>query len=227
MDGAALLAAAIRSACQAGAPRRTIQAVAAAVTGVLVRPADARHDRGMRKPAGTRSNADDVDASDPVGIAAEALRAAKKAKRERKKERRRVAKSAVRERASNQQTCAADMNASTVDARVVVSARAHGPPAQEVLPPSASSSNLPLPSAAEIPNADGDASSLRSMSHVGSATPNIGVDLESAVSAQSMSRASTPPRSNKSLASEARLTCSPEAKSKMQKTQGPGVGKKR
>ena len=37
MDGAALLAAAIRAAVQAKAPRRTVQAVAAAVTGVLLR----------------------------------------------------------------------------------------------------------------------------------------------------------------------------------------------
>ena len=36
-DGAALLAAAVRAAVLAKAPRRTVQAVAAAVAGVLVR----------------------------------------------------------------------------------------------------------------------------------------------------------------------------------------------
>ena len=42
VDGASLLAAAIRAACQAGALRRTVQAVASAVTAILVRPAAAR-----------------------------------------------------------------------------------------------------------------------------------------------------------------------------------------
>ena len=39
VDGPALLAAAVRAAVLAKAPRRTVQSVAAAVAGVLVRPA--------------------------------------------------------------------------------------------------------------------------------------------------------------------------------------------
>ena len=42
LDPAALVAAAVRGACLAKAPRRTVQAVAAAVVSVLVRPAEAR-----------------------------------------------------------------------------------------------------------------------------------------------------------------------------------------
>jgi len=52
MDGAALLAAAIRAIVQAQVPRRTVQAVAAAVTGVLSRqPTEAvPHIDGRRRP---------------------------------------------------------------------------------------------------------------------------------------------------------------------------------
>ena len=93
MDGAALLAAAVRAACQAKAPRRTVQAVAAAVTGVLVRPIVAAVPRsGAVVPAGAQSAHEEP--SDPA-ILLESLRAARRAQRARKKERRRAAKQAA------------------------------------------------------------------------------------------------------------------------------------
>jgi hypothetical protein len=93
-DGPALLAAAVRAACQANAPRRTVQAVAAAVTGVLVRPhtvaAEPHTDTGVR--AGARSNA---EADGDPAMLLSSLRAVRKAQRQRKKERRLAAKQAA------------------------------------------------------------------------------------------------------------------------------------
>jgi hypothetical protein len=77
VEGAALLAAAIRAAIQAKAPRRTVQAIAAAVTGVLVRPSAAA--------------ALDVDAPGLAGTTVEEIRAKRSAQRQRKKLRRRSA----------------------------------------------------------------------------------------------------------------------------------------
>jgi hypothetical protein len=96
-DGPALLAAAVRAACLAKAPRRTIQAIAAAVAGVLVRPAtnEATPRQTSSAQAGPkRSAADVVDGSSPEELLV-ALRAARSAQRRRKKERRCAAKRAA------------------------------------------------------------------------------------------------------------------------------------
>jgi hypothetical protein len=77
VEGAALLSAAIRAAIHAKAPRRTVQAIAAAVTGVLVRPSAAA--------------ARDIDAPGLAGTSVEELRAKRCAQRQRKKLRRRSA----------------------------------------------------------------------------------------------------------------------------------------
>jgi hypothetical protein len=77
LEGAALLAAAIRAAIQAKAPRRTVQAVAAAVTGVLWRP--------------TAANTPQVDARAQAGTPVAEVRANRMAQRQRKKDRRRDA----------------------------------------------------------------------------------------------------------------------------------------
>lgn len=92
VDSAALLAAAVKAACLAGAPRRTVQAVASAVTGVLVRPAGAVLHTDLRMPAGTQCRAEGDD--DPAQLLS-ALRSVRKAQRQRKKERRRAAKQAA------------------------------------------------------------------------------------------------------------------------------------
>lgn len=93
VDSAALLAAAIRAACQAGAPRRTVQAVASAVTGVLIRPAGAVPRSASGMPAGTQCN-DGVGDDDAAQLLS-SLRLARSAQRKRKKERRKAAKLAA------------------------------------------------------------------------------------------------------------------------------------
>jgi hypothetical protein len=119
-DGAALLASAIRAAVLAKAPRRTVQAVAAAVTGVIWRPtAESTLHLDVSGQAGTR----DVEA--PVGSSTE-VRAARVAQRQRKKERRRSAKAmqceAVRAKADGE--ALADSNGAA--GLVMVPGGAHG-----------------------------------------------------------------------------------------------------
>ena len=95
-DGPALLAAAIRSAIQAGAPRRTVQAVAAAVAGVLVRPpaAAAEPHTDAAAPAGPAGPAEGE--ADPAQLVSR-LRAVRRSQRMKKKERVRAAKQAAAE----------------------------------------------------------------------------------------------------------------------------------
>jgi hypothetical protein len=102
VEGAGLLAAAIRAAIQAKAPRRTVQAVAAAVTGVLVRPSAAA--------------ARDIDASGPAGTTVEETRAKRSAQRQRKKLRRRSA--------ADKAACAAPASGAEVLQRSAVRAEA-------------------------------------------------------------------------------------------------------
>ena len=94
-DGPALLAAAVRAACLAKAPRRTVQAVASAVAGVLARPPPAEATPAPVRPvqANFGRHAADGATSDasPEELLA-ALRAARTAQRKRKKERRRAKK---------------------------------------------------------------------------------------------------------------------------------------
>ena len=89
VDGASLLAAAIRAACHAGALRRTVQAVASAVTAILVRPVAAVPRRESRSPAGAPGDAAGEADDAPAWLAS--LRAVRQAQRARKKERRRAA----------------------------------------------------------------------------------------------------------------------------------------
>ena len=93
VDGASLLAAAIRVACQVAAPRRTVQAVASAVTAILVRPAAAVPRRESGSPAGAPGEAAGEADDAPALLAS--LRAVRQAQRARKKERRRAAKVAA------------------------------------------------------------------------------------------------------------------------------------
>ena len=94
-DRAALLAAAVRAACLAKAPRRTVQAVAAAVAGVLVRPTAAAVPRtGPSERPSAQSDNDEDGAGDPA-VALAALRASRRAQRTRKKARRKAAKQAA------------------------------------------------------------------------------------------------------------------------------------
>jgi hypothetical protein len=94
VDLAALLGAAVRAAVLARAPRRTVQAVAAAVTGVLVRPAAAASPRRWQEPPEDDKGSKQGDACD--GASAEellqALRQARAARRRKKKQSRRLRK---------------------------------------------------------------------------------------------------------------------------------------
>eukprot|EP00746_Dinoflagellata_sp_MGD_P160657 gnl/MRDRNA2_/MRDRNA2_87511_c0_seq1.p1 gnl/MRDRNA2_/MRDRNA2_87511_c0~~gnl/MRDRNA2_/MRDRNA2_87511_c0_seq1.p1 ORF type:complete len:280 (-),score=73.30 gnl/MRDRNA2_/MRDRNA2_87511_c0_seq1:381-1220(-) len=97
-DSAALLAAAVRAAVLAKAPRRTVQAVAAAVTGVLVHSSTESaapvrkigEKRSGQKHSTATGEAGDLQASPEVLL--EALRTARREQRRRKKERRRAAR---------------------------------------------------------------------------------------------------------------------------------------
>ena len=105
MDSAALLGAAIRAAILAKAPRRTVQAVASAVTGVLVHsPAPGAASRAVPKAQATEGAVGAATAMPPNGSSAEelvaALREARRAQRRRKKANRRARKRSARETAS-------------------------------------------------------------------------------------------------------------------------------
>ncbi|CAE8671775.1 unnamed protein product [Polarella glacialis] len=95
-DGPALLAAAVRAACLAKAPRRTTQAVAAAVAGVILRPPTAAAVPGPTSaaPAGPQRAAEGAGDASPEALLA-ALRSARAGQRKRKKERRKAAKFAA------------------------------------------------------------------------------------------------------------------------------------
>lgn len=97
-DGTALLAAAVRAACMANASSRTVQAVAAAVAGVLVhQPASATAGRVDRLQPSAQQATDRVgDGDDATSAFIEALRSERRAQRKRKKQRRRAAKAAAK-----------------------------------------------------------------------------------------------------------------------------------
>lgn len=90
-DGAALLAAAVRAAVLARAPRRTVQAVASAVAGVVMRPAamGAKPATETGVPQGTvGATLPPATGASPEELVA-ALREARRARRRRKRENRR------------------------------------------------------------------------------------------------------------------------------------------
>jgi hypothetical protein len=98
-DGPAFVAAAIRAACLAKAPRRTVQAVAAAVTSVFANIGTASastrtHDRQPPAATSAKAGASDDDASPEALL--EALRAARRKQRKRKKYLRRAAQAAAK-----------------------------------------------------------------------------------------------------------------------------------
>ena len=93
-DGPALLAAAVRAACLARAPRRTVQAVASAVAGVLARPvtAGAAAAPSTKAPPSTqRTAAPGSEGASPEELLT-TLRAERTVRRRRKKALRRAAK---------------------------------------------------------------------------------------------------------------------------------------
>jgi len=95
VNGASLLAVAIRSACLAKAPRRTVQAVASAVTGVLVRQEAVGAVPGLsaRVPAKSHRTAVHKEEETSPEDLLQTLRAVRSARRKRKKDKRKAAKS--------------------------------------------------------------------------------------------------------------------------------------
>ena len=100
VDGPAFLAAAVTAAIRAKAPRRTVQAVAAAVANVFGRPVTARATPRTHaaESAGAQGRAcgegDESRARDAQGLL-DSLRAARSAQRRAKKARRRAARAAA------------------------------------------------------------------------------------------------------------------------------------
>ena len=97
-SAADLLASAVRAAILAKAPRRTVQAVAAAVAGVLGRPAtSAAPAHRAQAAASAQSEAEaGLGGASPEALL-EALRSARREQRRRKKERRRARRAASSE----------------------------------------------------------------------------------------------------------------------------------
>lgn len=92
-EGPALVAAAIRAAILARAPRRTVAAVAAAMVGALHRPAAQPPPPSAREPAETQFDTTAGLAGASPEVLVDALREARAAKRRKKKERRRANRS--------------------------------------------------------------------------------------------------------------------------------------
>ena len=93
LDPAAIVAAAVRASIQSKAARRTVAAVAAAVTGVLVYHVDCAAVRNPVPAAVGRATAGPVEVPDPSEeVLVQALRDSRVAKRRRKKARRRAAR---------------------------------------------------------------------------------------------------------------------------------------
>ena len=92
-DGPAMLAAAVRAACMAHAPRRTVQAVAAAVASVYAHMPARTTQKADRKeqPATQSATVPGGHADENMPALVEALRTARSAQRKRKKERRKAA----------------------------------------------------------------------------------------------------------------------------------------
>ena len=97
-DGASLMAAAVRAAVLAKAPRRTVHAVASAVAGVFARPATAATpEQAPAARAGSQRTAAAAESGDKsADELLHALRAARSAQRRRKKARRHAGKETAR-----------------------------------------------------------------------------------------------------------------------------------
>jgi hypothetical protein len=94
-DGAALVAAAVDAAHRAGAPRRTVAAVAAAVAGTVLSAAAAPRQPATKPQVHTQEPPSaTLEADNPEKLLA-SLRAVRRAQRLRKKQRRRDAKQAA------------------------------------------------------------------------------------------------------------------------------------
>ena len=177
VDGSSLLAAAIRAAILAKAPRRTVQAIAAAVTSVLVhqiadacpKTKDADH---VRSSNASNAKLSGVSAEEHV----EALRAARSARRRRKRANKR-ARSLDAEAAASAAVAEGPVTSSGFEAPTINTVRdvataseSYGPAS---ITPGSASSRAP-PAAAQTAHADGaseNSTTAREQASVGSTSP--------------------------------------------------------
>ena len=94
-DGAALVAAAVQAAIHGGAPRRTVAAVAAAVAGTVMSAAAAPRRPATMPQVHTQDAQSEAHEADSPELLLASLRAARRAQRLCKKQRRREAKQAA------------------------------------------------------------------------------------------------------------------------------------
>ena len=176
-DGSSLIAAAIRAAILAKAPRRTVQAIAAAVTSVLVhqiadacpKTKDADH---VRSSNASNAKLSGVSAEEHV----EALRAARSARRRRKRANKR-ARSLDAEAAASAAVAEGPVTSSGFEAPTINTVRdvataseSYGPAS---ITPGSASSRAP-PAAAQTAHADGaseNSTTAREQASVGSTSP--------------------------------------------------------
>ena len=96
-DGASLVAAAVQAAIRERAPRRTVAAVAAAVSGTVLSAAARPFAPATMHKERAQDAQGKAEESDDPGPLLERLRAVRRAQRQRKKEKRRAAKQAASE----------------------------------------------------------------------------------------------------------------------------------
>ena len=96
-DGASLVAAAVQAAIRERAPRRTVAAVAAAVSGTVLSAAARPFAPATMHKERAQDAQGKAEESDDPGPLLEKLRAVRRAQRQRKKEKRRAAKQAASE----------------------------------------------------------------------------------------------------------------------------------
>ena len=143
-ERAALLSAAVRAACLAKAPRRSIQAVASAVAGVLLRPCTASThvtDPDVR-PSTQRANSAPVD-----GCSAEELLAALREKRSAQRARKKACRKAAKIARAGNATVPAEPSMPQVGRNQISSTRAPAEHGVSQADASSSRSSAPVESA--------------------------------------------------------------------------------
>ena len=145
-ERAALLSAAVRAACLAKAPRRTIQAVASAVAGVLLRPCTAsKHEMDPDvRPSTQRANSAPVD-----GCSAEELLAALREKRSAQRARKKACRKAAKIARAGNATVPAEPSMPQVGRNQISSTRAPAEHGASQADASSSRSSAPIESAVQ------------------------------------------------------------------------------
>lgn len=178
-DGPAMLAAAVRAACLANAPRRTIQAVAVGVARVYAHEPSRATQKvtGKAQPATQSATVPGEYVVENMPALVEALRTARSAQRKRKKERRKAAQAERKAQSATEAEGGRAQSGPAVGEQQPAATASPGVPVASTDPILASfgSQNLPL---LHLTRHDGQSSiessgsvrsfnTIRSMSHVG------------------------------------------------------------